>query len=84
MIPMRIKRAVKILFAPLATPAPPDPSWESSFQRIQAAPASATAHQGLGDTTRSFVRAVAEYRTALAFERTEAAAHSLAAIIRPE
>ena len=83
MIPRRIKRAAKILFAPLATPAPPDPSWESLLQRIHAAPASAAAHQGLGDyyaRRSSFVRAAAEYRTALAFERTEAAAYSLAAI----
>ena len=54
---------------------------ESLLQRIKVTPTSCTAHRELGDyyaKRNAFVSAIAEYRTALAFERTTATVRSLA------
>jgi hypothetical protein len=81
-IPSRIKRAAKVLFAPLpAAPQAEDPLRESLLHQIKAAPSSGIAHQRLADyyaKQNAFVRAIAEYRTALAFERSSVALRSLA------
>jgi len=86
-IPSRIKRAAKIVFSPLpaAGASEEDSLRESLLQRIQASPASGTAHQTLGDYYFSheyFIRAIAQYRTALAFDKTPAAMRSLAEAYR--
>ncbi len=82
-VPTRVKRAAKILFSPVALPSwgRTDSQRESLLQRIKSAPTSGAAHRELGDyyaQRRMFIRAIAEYRTALAFEETSATTRSLA------
>jgi hypothetical protein len=86
-IPSRIKLASRILFAPISLSSflpgflKKDTLREPLLERIHANPTSAAAHQELGDyyaKRRAFISAIAEYRTALAFEKTPATARSLA------
>ena len=86
-IPSRIKRSVKILFAPLPrTHLLPAFSQDgallkSLLQRVKANPTSDVAHRELGEyyaKRGAFIKAIAEFRTALAFAKTTATVHSLA------
>lgn len=86
-IPSRIKRAACILFSPvprsqlLRAFSKDDSLRESLLKRIRDTPTSDAAHRELGDyyaKLGSFVRAIAQYRTALAFARTMATVRSLA------
>ena len=86
-IPSPIKRAAKILFSPIPRshllPAfSVDSSLrESLLQRIKDSPTNDAAHRELGDyyaKRGAFVKAIAEYRTALAFARSTTTMRSLA------